>query len=59
MGNLKIDKLRAILLIEADYNWMYKLLINKRHIPCAKELGLLPDEAFGSRKDSRVINVSV
>ena len=51
LGNLKIDKLRAILLIEADYNWLSKLLVNKCLIPRAEELGLIPDECFGSRKD--------
>ena len=43
-GNLRAGKLGANLLIEPDYNWMYKLMINKRIIPRSEELGLIPEE---------------
>ena len=59
LGNLNIDKLHAILLIEADYNWLEKLLVNRRLIPYAEELGLIPDEEFGSCTDHRAIEVAV
>ena len=59
LGNLNIDKLCVILLIEADYNWLAKLLVNRRLIPHAEELGLIPDEEFSSRTDHRAIKVAV
>ena len=46
MGNLNIDKLHEILLIEADYSWLPKIPINKGLIPCAEETGLILDKSL-------------
>ena len=42
--NLKVDKLRTILIIKADYNWISKILVNKRLNPKAEKLVLIPEE---------------
>lgn len=51
-GCILIDKLRAICLLEADYNWLMKLIFAKRMMDNAKLKGVIPEEQFaksGSR----------
>ena len=45
-GKIDIDKLRAICLYEADFNWILKLIFSKRMIANARKHDLLPDEIF-------------
>lgn len=45
-GKIDIDKLRAICLYEADFNWILKLIFSKRMIANARKHELLPDEIF-------------
>lgn len=58
VGNLNIDKLRAILLIKANYNWLPKLLVSKRIIPRSNALGLILDKKFWSRSGLRAVKVA-
>ena len=51
---LKIDKF-----LEANYNWISKLLFNKRLIHNAEELVLIPDKEFRSSKDRRSTDAAV
>ena len=43
-GNIRIDKLRAICLLEADFNWWLKVVFAKRMTHRMKKTGVLPLE---------------
>ena len=43
-GNSKIDKLRAICLLEADFNWWLKAIFAKQMMHRMKLMGVLPVE---------------
>ena len=58
-GNFRVDKLRAILLMEADFNFANKLLFGSRMMHQAEEHGVLPAENFGSRHDHCSIEISL
>ena len=58
-GNIRVDKLRAILLMEADFNQMNKLLFGHRMIKQSEEENRIPDEAYGSRASLNAILVAV
>ena len=45
-GKIDIDKLRAICLYEADFNWILKLIFSKRMMANARQQDLLQDEIF-------------
>lgn len=51
-GCMMISKLRAICLLEADYNWLMKLIFVKRMMDNAREKGIVPGEQF-AKKGSR------
>jgi hypothetical protein len=44
-----IDKLRAICLLEADYNWLMKLIFAKRMMNNAGRKGVIPQEQFAKK----------
>ena len=46
-----VDKLRAILLIETDFNFANKLVFGKKMVDNMEEAGVIPPEAIGSCKD--------
>ena len=49
VGNIDIDKLRAIILFEADFNWLLKMIFSKRLTSRAIENNTLPQEFFAMR----------
>lgn len=51
-GCILINKLRAICLLEADYNWLMKLIFAKRMMDNALSRGVVPAEQF-AKKGSR------
>jgi hypothetical protein len=53
-----VHKLRAICLLEADFNWINKIIYAKRLIGFALENNLIPRECF-SKKGSNCINAVV
>ena len=55
IGNNFVHKLRAICLLEADFNWLNKIIYAKRMIGLALENNLIPGECF-SKKGSNCIN---
>ena len=59
-GNTKVDKLRAILLMEADFNKINKLLFGHRMIKQSEKEKRIPDEAYGSRAslDGKLVAVN-
>ena len=58
-GVVRVDKLRAILLLEADFNFATKLLVGKRMVESLEEEGALAEEQFGSRKQRSSIEVAL
>ncbi len=55
VGNNFVHKLRAICLLEADFNWINKVVFAKQMIGSALERNLIPGKCF-SKKDSICIN---
>ena len=49
-GVILVDKLRAITLLEVDFNFANKLILGKRMMSNAERHGLTVPEALGSRK---------
>ena len=49
-GNINVQKLRAILLLEADFNALYKIVFNNRLIPKLEEVDAIPVEIIGGRR---------
>ena len=48
-GNIFIDKMRAIHLLEADYNWMNKLIFAKRMMDLAHGQIIVPPKQFAKQ----------
>ena len=59
LGKFLIDKIQAILDMEAYYNFMANIFINKLLVPRGEQAGLILDEDFGSHKDHRVVEVAL
>jgi hypothetical protein len=49
IGNNFVHKLRSICLLEADFNWMNKMIFAKWMIEIALEKKLIPGECFSKR----------
>lgn len=45
-GNIYLDKMRAIWLMEADFNWLMKLVFAKQMMDQAYDAGIIPSEQF-------------
>ena len=48
-GNIYLEKMRAIVLLEADMNWLNKLVFAKRMMDQAYDNGMVPPEQFARR----------
>ncbi len=46
LGNVFVHKLRAICLLEADFNWWNKLIFAKQMMKQAVQEGSIPQECF-------------
>ncbi len=55
IGNNFVDKLQAVCLLEADFNWINKIFFAKQMIGSALERNLIPGECF-SKKGSNCMN---
>ena len=53
------EKLRAILLMEADFNFPNKLFLGKWMVDWAEEHNEVPDKCYGSCKGHHMIDVAV
>jgi hypothetical protein len=58
-GVIVVDKLRAILLLEADFNFSNGLIFSKRMMHQAETQQWIPDECYGSRKNCEAIEVAL
>ena len=51
-GNIGIDKLQAIILFEAVFNWFLKIIFSKKLMGRAIEMNLLPKDVFAQQGTS-------
>ena len=51
-GNIDIDKLQAIILFEANFSWLLKLIFSKKLMRRAIEINLLPHNYFAQQGTS-------
>ena len=58
-GNIRVDKLRALILMEVDFNSLNKLIFSSRMIKCMENKKCMPEELFGSHKKLSAILVAV
>ena len=58
-GNIRVDKLRAILLMEADFNFLNKLLFGHRLVKQIEFFHRFPNELYGSRTALSAILVAI
>ena len=58
-GNINVEKLRGILLMEADYNFINKLLIGQRVMKTIERRKAVPEELAGSRKLHEAVEVAL
>ena len=56
---VKVTKLRAILLLGADFNSVNKILFNTRLIPLMEQIYVIPKEIIGSRRAQLAIQLAV
>ena len=49
-GNVNVQKLRAILLLEADFNAMHKIIFNNRLIPSIEASDAISMKVIGGRR---------
>ena len=50
-GNIGVTKLRAILLLEADFNRLNKIIINNRVLLKLEQDKAIPIEVIGGRRE--------
>ena len=48
-GNIQVAKLRVILLLEAGFNGLNKIIYNRRVLPRLKSNRVIPYEVIGGR----------
>ena len=58
-GNINVEKLRGILLMEADYNFVSKLLIGVRLMASVENRKGFPEELGGSRKRHEAVDIAL
>ena len=58
-GNVNVQKLRAILLLEADFNAMHKIIFNNRLIPELEATDAIPPEVIGGRRTQAATHLAL
>jgi signal transduction histidine kinase len=58
-GVIQVDKLRAILLMEADFNFYNGLMFAKRMMDRAEQNAWIPNEIYGGRRNHEAIEVAM
>ena len=57
--NLRVEKLRAILLLEAGYNGLYKIYFNSRLTPRLEDASSIPQEIIGERRSQAATHLAL
>ena len=58
-GNINVEKLRAILLLEADLNGLNKIIYNSRVILALEKRDNIPFKVIGGRRGQLLIHVAL
>jgi hypothetical protein len=58
-GDVNVQKLRVILLLEADFNVMHKIIFNSRLIPSIEAANAIPMEVIGDRRSQAAIYLAL
>jgi len=58
-GNLRVEKLRAILLLEADYNGLHKINFNGRLMPRLEAMSSILQEIIGGRRSQAATHLAL
>ena len=58
-GIVDMMKLQAILLLEADFNAIYKIIFNNRLIPNLEVINVIPREVIGGRRSQAATHLAL
>ena len=58
-GKILVEKLRATLLLEADFNALHKIVFNGRILPTLEKNNMIPSEIIGGRKSQSALHVAL
>ena len=58
-GNVNVQKLRAILLLEAYFNAMHKIIVNNRLFPGLEATDAIPPEVIGGRRTQAATHLAL
>ena len=58
-GNTNVQKLKAILLLEADFNVMHKIIFNNRLISSIERVNAIPIEVVGGRRSQAATHLAL
>ena len=58
-GKILVSKLRAILLLKADFSIIYKIIFNYKILPTLKSKNLILAEIMGGRRSQSAVHVAL
>ena len=58
-GIIDVKKLRAILLLEADFNAVHKIIFNNRLIPNLEAINAIPREVIEGRRSQATTHLAL
>ena len=59
LGNFTVEKLRALLLLEAYFNGLHKINFNGRSMPSLKAASSIPQEIIGGRRSQAATHLKL
>ena len=59
LGKLSVSKLRVILLLEADFNTLHKIIFNRRILPILKKKNLFPHKIIRCNRGQSAIHIAL
>ena len=59
LGKILVEKLRAMLLLEADFNALHKIIFNGRILPTLERNNIIPSEIIGGGKSQSAPHVAL
>ena len=58
-ANIDVKKLRAILLLEADFNAVHKIIFNRKIMLRLKDVNIIPNEIINGRRIQAVTHLAL
>ena len=59
LGKILVEKLRAILLLKANFNALHKIIFNGRILPTLERNNIIPSEIIGGGKSQSAPHVAL